>query len=169
MKKQRVIFLAGVLLFNLNSGFASDYIIKKSRGSPPEIIENGLIKNLEKIILIDKSEHLLVFHKKGEGLKKYQVATGKDPKNKTRIGQWSTPEGIFKINKKRKVDNPDFGTRVIGLNTDYLGFKGIYIHGTYKEKSIGKDISKGCVRMRNKDVEELYNLISIGDTIIIKP
>jgi len=35
----------------------------------------------------------------------------------------------------------------------------IYIHGTPEEKFIGKPASHGCIRMKNKDIVELFNLV----------
>lgn len=43
----------------------------------------------------------------------------------------------------------------------------IYIHGTSGEASIGKPASRGCIRMRNADVVELYSLLSVGTPILI--
>ena len=41
--------------------------------------------------------------------------------------------------------------------------RGIYIHGTSNEKSIGKPSSHGCIRMKNNDIVELFN--SVGKQI----
>ena len=38
----------------------------------------------------------------------------------------------------------------------------IYIHGTPEENRIGRRASYGCIRMRSKDVIELYDLVHIG-------
>ena len=38
----------------------------------------------------------------------------------------------------------------------------IYIHGTNHEGHLGQPASHGCVRMRNADVAELYELIPAG-------
>ncbi len=35
----------------------------------------------------------------------------------------------------------------------------IYIHGTPEEESIGKPASHGCIRMRNRDIIDLFNLV----------
>ena len=37
--------------------------------------------------------------------------------------------------------------------------RGIYIHGTSNEKSIGKPSSHGCIRMKNNDIIELFNSV----------
>jgi lipoprotein-anchoring transpeptidase ErfK/SrfK len=43
----------------------------------------------------------------------------------------------------------------------------IYIHGTNDENSIGRPASHGCVRMRNKDVTELFDLVPEGTPVWI--
>ena len=43
----------------------------------------------------------------------------------------------------------------------------IYIHGTNHEALIGQPASHGCVRMRNADVAELYDLIPAGSAVHI--
>ena len=46
-----------------------------------------------------------------------------------------------------------------------LGYKGYGIHGTNRPTSIGKAASHGCIRMRNQDVEELFELVQVGDEV----
>lgn len=43
----------------------------------------------------------------------------------------------------------------------------IYIHGTPDDVILGAPSSHGCIRMRNYDVIELYNLVSIGTKVLI--
>ncbi len=43
----------------------------------------------------------------------------------------------------------------------------IYIHGTNQEKAIGRPASHGCVRMRNEDVVELFDLVPEGTPVRI--
>src|SRR5215470_15732314 len=45
----------------------------------------------------------------------------------------------------------------------------IYIHGTPEEKKIGRPASYGCIRMKAKDVAELYNQVPIGAVVQIIP
>jgi len=56
------------------------------------------------------------------------------------------------INKGRKVDSYN---------------RYIYIHGTPEEGYIGQPASHGCIRMKNKDVIELYNIVEEGTPIFI--
>lgn len=55
--------------------------------------------------------------------------------------------------------NP-LGTRWMGL-----GYKGYGIHGTNRPISVGHAASHGCIRMRNHDVEELFELVRVGDPV----
>lgn len=59
-------------------------------------------------------------------------------------------------------DNP-LGTRWIGLSR-----KGYGIHGTNVPSSIGKAASHGCFRMAQRDVEDLYSRVQVGDTVIVR-
>jgi len=44
----------------------------------------------------------------------------------------------------------------------------IYIHGTPDEVKMGFPGSKGCIRMHNQDIIELFNLIAVGTRLLIK-
>ena len=50
----------------------------------------------------------------------------------------------------------------LGVRALYLGSTLYRIHGTDAPWTIGKNVSKGCVRMHNAHVIELYNRISVG-------
>ena len=45
----------------------------------------------------------------------------------------------------------------------------IYIHGTPEERKIGRPASYGCIRMKSKDVAELYNQVPVGAVVQIVP
>jgi L,D-transpeptidase ErfK/SrfK len=59
-------------------------------------------------------------------------------------------------------DNP-IGPRWVGLNQ-----RGYGIHGTNEPRSIGKAASHGCIRMRNRDIEQFFRMVSVGDTVEIR-
>ena len=44
----------------------------------------------------------------------------------------------------------------------------IYIHGTKHEDKVGMPASCGCVRMRNADVVELFDLVDEGTPVVIE-
>ena len=43
----------------------------------------------------------------------------------------------------------------------------IYIHGTSDERRIGNAVSHGCIRMRNRDIVELFDLVAPGTPVDI--
>ena len=45
--------------------------------------------------------------------------------------------------------------------------RGIYIHGTPEERSIGKPASYGCIRMRSRDVIALFDSVPVGTRVVI--
>ena len=92
---------------------------------------------------------------------------------------------ISRIYKRReeypcKEEFPCITTRILRLKGMERGFnassmeKGIdtfsrciYIHGTPYEYSIGVPNSKGCIRMRNKDIAELFELVEERESVTI--
>jgi hypothetical protein len=46
-----------------------------------------------------------------------------------------------------------------------LSIQGYGIHGTNEPNSIGKAASHGCIRMAKADVEEIFDLVEVGDTV----
>ena len=82
---------------------------------------------------------------------------------------------IYKDNTKSKTD--DVTTRILWLEgLEQGGNKGegidsfkryIYIHGTSEEGRLGTPASHGCIRMRNKEVIDLYNKVAIGTLVLI--
>ncbi|MCG7334805.1 L,D-transpeptidase [Sporosarcina sp. ACRSM] len=74
----------------------------------------------------------------------------------------ATPIGTYRlINKQRNPGGP-FGAFWMGLSKPHYG-----IHGTNNPASIGRSVSHGCIRMRNKDVLELASKVPIGTTVQI--
>lgn len=99
-------------------------------------------------IVINTYKRTLILYADGEVFKTYPVAIGK-PSTKSPIGEWA-------IITKSKDWGGGFGTRWLGLNVPW----GIYgIHGTNKPWSIGRAASHGCIRMFNRDVEELFEWV----------
>ncbi len=84
-----------------------------------------------------------------------------------------SPTGSFKI--VQRIPDPTWYTRgrIVPpgkgnpLGTRWLGLsiKGYGIHGTNAPASIGRRASHGCIRMRNRDVEQLFDMVSVGDEV----
>ena len=67
---------------------------------------------------------------------------------------------------------PPFGTTqrkysgVLGTNRLNMG-DGYALHGTDVPSSIGTSVSHGCVRLRNEDIETLYQMVPVGTPVYI--
>lgn len=108
-------------------------------------------------VVINTQTKVLEVYNDEQLYKKYRVAVGKS-KTPTPIGEWSVVWKDYNW-------GTGFGTRWMGLNVPW----GIYgIHGTNKPWSIGQFASHGCIRLRNKDVEELFEWIPIGTPVRIE-
>ena len=144
-------------------------------------------KELEKIensnfILINKADmSLSQYNYKGQLLHKYKVATGKNFGNKSQKGDCKTPEGVFTIEEvvdasawshdfKEDQQGPikgAYGPYFIRLKVP--GQKGIGIHGTHDNNSIGKRASEGCIRLNNDNLIELVKSINTNSVVVITP
>jgi hypothetical protein len=67
---------------------------------------------------------------------------------------------------------PPYGTNqrkykgVLGTHRLNMG-DGYALHGTDQPESIGHSVSHGCVRLRNEDIETLYQMVSVGTPVFI--
>lgn len=107
-------------------------------------------------IIVDKANHRLAVVSGNVLLRNYEVG----------LGAGRTPEGQFVITEKVRDPNGSstgpFGSRGMTLSDTLYA-----IHGTDEPDSIGKDESKGCIRMNKEDLEELYDLVSLGTKVTI--
>lgn len=150
-----------VLINRLNdSGFSYEDIVT----APP---------SAGKWIVINKTKRILTLYQSKSVIKKYPVALG-NPPSLTPSGKYTTVSrvinpvwgggGYAKAVKGGSPKNP-LGYRWMGLS--YGNGKRIGIHGNNSPSSIGKNISHGCIRMINSDVEELFNLAAISTPVWI--
>jgi len=106
-------------------------------------------------ILVDIEYNKLYLLKGNICLKTYDVSSGK----------YSTPSplGTFKIISKDTWGD-GFGGHWMGFNVPWGKYG---IHGTNEPYSIGHPASHGCIRMKNNEVRELYNIVPHGTKVVI--
>lgn len=153
MKKRSFLFV--IMIFFLTSIFPTTLPIKARE------IEKDLTLTTIKTkysVLVDLTELklFLINEKTNEIVKTYPVAGGK-PSTPSPIGTWG-------IVGKAAGWGAGFGTRWMALNVPWGRYG---IHGTNKPLTIGGADSLGCIRMLNKDVEDLYNLVEYGTPVVI--
>jgi len=124
---------------------------------------------------VDKSERRLLLFDADRLLKSYKVGIGRQ--DRTPVGTfvvynretepvWNPPGRIIPYGHPDNV----LGTRWLGLKatgeTDPK-LKGYGVHGTWAPESIGKAESNGCIRMENRQVEQLFLFVSEGCPVTI--
>lgn len=157
-------------------------------------IPYSIPKNLNKnsfTVLINKGKYTLtLLDASGEWISSYPVVFGsKDLGDKMMQGDRKTPEGIFHIVGKRKhekwnrfmaIDYPTaesiekFNIRkaegVIPQNAKIGGEIGI--HGVWQHEDYAIDQyqnwTEGCISTKNDYIQELFELLPIGTTVIIE-
>jgi lipoprotein-anchoring transpeptidase ErfK/SrfK len=145
--------LSGVIVMVAAEAFAQDNLAQ------PDAVQYS------RRIVISIPDHKLALVDSGRVVKIYSTAVG--------AKSTPSPTGSYKVVQrivhptwygKGKIVPPGkscpIGTRWIGLSA-----KGYGIHGTNEPASIGHNASHGCIRMLNRDVEELFELVAIGDAV----
>ncbi|KGG79415.1 hypothetical protein Y919_12210 [Caloranaerobacter azorensis H53214] len=164
-KKKYVFFIMFIVIFLLLinlSGLKKDDLKGTSKlygeyeiWEKKQLNEQYNYENLAILVDIDKKYLYLYDVDTNKVIKKYIVATGKP--------STPTPIGSFKIIEKAKWGG-GFGSRWMRINVPWGRYG---IHGTNKPTSIGYNASHGCVRMRNKDIEELYSIVKYNTPVIL--
>ena len=145
-------------------------LIKKSNGLKNDTVRLGTrLKVIDGVfsVRVNKTKNILVLYLDKKSFKHYRVATGTES---------GTPAGKFTIVSKE--ENPTWykagtvvppGSPANLLGTRWLGFDypGYGIHGTTEPETIGQQVTSGCVRMRNEEVEELYAVLPLGAKVTI--
>ena len=107
-------------------------------------------------LLVDTDRCKLVVFADREPYRQYPVAVGRP--------ESPTPVGNFQVVRKARDWGAGFGSRFLELNVPW----GTYgIHGTNKPWTIGSYASQGCIRMHNRDVEEIFPWVAEGTPVVI--
>ena len=135
--------------------------------APPPAAVNGLH------LRVDLSDRRVSLYRSDRKLASYPIAVGQRG--------WETPLGAYQVIEMQRYpvwrhpltneivpqgrDNP-LGSRWIGFWDDgrhHIGF-----HGTPEAKLVGQPVSHGCLRMRNADIQALYEQVSPGTPVIVQ-
>jgi lipoprotein-anchoring transpeptidase ErfK/SrfK len=134
------------------------------------------------IIVVNKGDMMLYqYDYQGRILLKERIATGKVPGNKKVKGDYKTPEGIFSVASIEDAStwSHDFKDDTLGVidgaygpyfvRLNVPGQKGIGIHGTHDNNSLGTRASEGCIRMKNEALVNLVSNIKKSTVVIVTP
>ena len=106
-------------------------------------------------IIVHIAQRQLELYEGNRLIQYYPIAVGR--------GATPTPHGRYTIVTKSVYPGGIFGSRWMGLSIPHYG-----IHGTNNPASIGQAVSKGCIRMHNRDVDTLFQRVVIGTSVIIQ-
>jgi hypothetical protein len=151
-------------------------------------------ENLEAIISV--AEQRLVVLRDGMWIQKFRISTSKFGLGDS-FGSYKTPLGRHRVCEKigdhlatgSVIRNRNATGEILPVNapgrdpivTRILWLegleernanarsRGIYIHGTVEESKIGTAVSYGCIRMKSREVMELYDLLPLGTIVTIQP
>jgi hypothetical protein len=147
-------------------------------------------------VIISVRDQRMVFLRNGSKVATYPISTSMFGLGDAQ-GRMTTPLGYLAVEKKIG-DNVPVGAvfhkrRLTGevlqpnapgrdpITTRIIWLRGleaqnahafqrcIYIHGTPEENKIGRPASYGCIRMKSKDVAELYDQLPVGAVVQIIP
>jgi len=116
-------------------------------------------------IVVSIPDRKLAILESGKAIRIYPTAVGA-PASPSPAGKYTIVTRLTEPTwyGKGKIVGPGknnpLGTRWLGLSVQGYG-----IHGTNVPASIGHNASHGCIRMRNRDVEELFDMVSVGDAV----
>lgn len=160
-------------------GTTVELIVRGNQLKRPDMIRPGQHLKVfagRMAITVGKSRNELLLSAEGRFFKRYRVGTGRY--DKTPLGSFAIteriPEPPWWRDDGRTVP---FGDKENILGTRWMAIKatgttpevkGYGIHGTWDTNSIGKAESSGCIRLRNEDAEELFDMVPVGTPVVIE-
>lgn len=141
----------------------------------PQITTGALAESYPTYIVVDRSSFTLSLYRNLELEKTYTVAIGAQG--------YDTPSGLYDIESMQVdptwyVPESDWAGELAGqvippgpenpLKARWMGiYGGAGIHGTADVGSLGSAASRGCVRMAEAEVIDLYDRVDIGTPVYI--
>ena len=151
-KKTFIVLLSAIIIF---------------AGTAP--VSNAASKHM---IIVNTKKNTLNYYVNYTLVKKFRCATGKastpTPQRKTTIVNKIKNRPYYKTGIPGGDPRNPLGKRWMGLNIDGTQGSTYGIHGNNNEKSIGKNVSHGCIRMHNSEVEWLFDQVPLGTVVLIK-
>jgi lipoprotein-anchoring transpeptidase ErfK/SrfK len=145
--------------------------------TPQYFIQNSLTSSHAQStrLEISLSRRRVTLYRGTTRIKSYPVAIGRPG--------WETPTGNFRVIQMKKNPiwiHPWTGKAISGghprnpLGRYWIGFwtdgtNYIGLHGTPNPETIGRAVSHGCVRMHNRDIEQLFSQVDAETIITVTP
>ena len=116
------------------------------------------------LIEIDKSSQTMTVTRNGAPLYKWPVSTGADG--------YDTPSGDFRPFRMEIDHHSDEYEQAPMPHAIFFTMTGNAVHGTFEERSLGRAVSHGCVRLSRKNAATLWDLVKqekmASTTVVVK-
>jgi lipoprotein-anchoring transpeptidase ErfK/SrfK len=115
-----------------------------------------------------RSQHRLRVYRFGRLVSTYPIGVG--------MAETPTPGGVYYLKELLRPPNPGgaYGPYAYGLSgfsntlTSFNGGDGVIgLHGTDEPQLVGRDVSHGCIRLRNADITVLAHQLPLGTPVRI--
>lgn len=162
----------------VSMSFGESATVRNYRLDPeflPAVIPYPSTEKPGTIIIDTESRHLYLIMGNNQALR-YGVGVGRPGfewagvHHITRMAEWpdwTPPPEMLKRKPelpRHMAGGPD---NPLGARALYLGSTLYRIHGSNEPWTIGTKVSSGCIRMRNEDVSDLYQRVSVGAKVIV--
>ena len=175
-------------------GFCTVFATGLALSSSSCTVKTSAHRDTDHVMEVSVPQQKMALYRKGKLIRKYPVSTSKFGLGNEK-GSYRTPTGKMEVAEKIGEGKPAgavFKSRrwtgeVVRPNargrdpivSRILWLKGlekrnkntysrcIYIHGTAAEKDIGRPASYGCVRMKSRDVIDLYRNVGQGAKVFV--
>jgi lipoprotein-anchoring transpeptidase ErfK/SrfK len=119
-------------------------------------------------IHVDLSERRVTLYERGREVMEVRAAIGS--------AETPTPTGRYYVNQRLVAGDPSgpFGPAAIGISafsevlTGWAQGGPIAIHGTNRPDLIGQSVSNGCIRVRNDELQRLFDRTLAGTPVVVR-
>ena len=145
-----------------------------------DIVRNPTRQKAGTIVVNTKAKNLYYVLRDGRALR-YRIGVGREGytwRGVTKVGRkeewpsWRPPPAMLERRPNLPRYMPGGVRNPLGARALYLHAGGrdtLYrIHGTNDPRTIGRNMSSGCIRMMNEDVEDLYERVRLGTRVVVK-
>jgi murein L,D-transpeptidase YafK len=171
------VFLALLIAAPVSASAPSQAMRELQPKAKPTVAHITVLKSMRRMYLLDPD---------GNIVREYPIALGGNPVgDKEQEGDGKTPEGRYKISYKNqnsefykslKIDYPNKNDIWRAKRRGVKPGSNIFIHGQPNGKSwmfwkynTEKDWTWGCVAVSNTHIDEIWDLVDEGTTVLIKP
>ena len=161
----------------LSGGPAASTASVASTAAPKNMVADSVV--------LDKSARQLTLYYRGQLVRTYGVALGKNPVgDKITRGDGRTPEGLYHIESRNpqskyhlslRISYPDAAHRALAAKRGVAPGGDVMIHGLPSAFAMvgalhrQQDWTLGCIAVTNDEIEEIWRAVPDGAPILIRP